>query len=189
MDPLEKFIHNNRDAFDRATPPDHLFDDIRFNDHPTKTKRLYSPLAKWSFRAAAAILIFVTAWFMNDLYDQKNNDMAMNNKAKSKNREMIYELREAEAFYTARISNNLQRIATLTSSRPGLLESVNTDIEELDIAYGELKKDLGDNAANTEVVEAMIQNYRLKLDILEQILSQIEEKNNPQNNDIPNYEI
>lgn len=189
MDPLEKFIHNNRDAFDQATPPDNLFNGIRFENNPTKIKKLYSPLAKWSLRAAAAILIFITAWFMNDLYDQKNNDMALNRKAKSQDRAIAYELREAEAFYSARISNNLQRIATLTSNRPGLLESVNTDIEELDIAYGELKKDLGDNAANTEVVEAMIQNYRLKLDILEQILSQIEEKNNPKNNDIPNYEI
>lgn len=189
MDPLEKFIHNNRDAFDQATPPDNLWDGIRFESSPTKIKKRYSPLVKWSFRAAAAILIFVTAWFMNDLYDQKNNDMAINIEVKSKNREIVYELKEAEAFYSARITQNLKRIATLASNRPGLMESVNTDIKELDIVYGELKKDLGDNAANTEVVEAMIQNYRLKLDILEQILSQIEEKNIPQHNETPNYEI
>ena len=39
--------------------------------------------------------------------------------------------------------------------------------------FNELKIDLKDDAANEEVIEAMIQNYRIKLQILEEILTQL----------------
>ena len=39
---------------------------------------------------------------------------------------------------------------------------------ELDSVYISLKSDLKDNIANHEVIEAMIQNYRLRISILEE---------------------
>jgi predicted CopG family antitoxin len=53
-----------------------------------------------------------------------------------------------------------------------------TDMEELDEVYAELKEDLKDNASNPEVIEAMILNYRVKLEILEDLLNQLKEKEN-----------
>ena len=52
------------------------------------------------------------------------------------------------------------------------------DMEELDEVYNELKEDLKDNASNPEVIEAMILNYRVKLEILEDLLNQLKEKEN-----------
>ncbi len=187
MDALEKFIAHNREAFDNATPPEDLWGDLQAVLPEQKTRPLYRNVIKWTARAAAAILIFASAWFLNDIRDHKaqQNTMAMDKSAAS---HIINELREAEAFYTARISQNKKRIASFASQQPGLMESVDMDLNELDAVYNELKKDLGDNAANQEVVEAMIQNYRLKLDILEQILEQLEEKSN-NTNAVQNYEI
>ena len=42
----------------------------------------------------------------------------------------------------------------------------------------ELKNDLKDNVGNPEVVEAMINQYRMKVQILESLLNQIKEKEN-----------
>ena len=53
-----------------------------------------------------------------------------------------------------------------------------TDMEELDEVYVELKEDLKDNASNPEVIEAMILNYRVKLEILEDLLNQLKQKEN-----------
>jgi len=55
--------------------------------------------------------------------------------------------------------------------------------------YEELKNDLDDHAANQEIIEAMIQNYRLRLGILEQILAQLIEKNETQAIQSNHYEI
>jgi predicted CopG family antitoxin len=52
------------------------------------------------------------------------------------------------------------------------------DMEELDEVYLELKKDLKDNVSNPEVIEAMVLNYRVKLEILEDLLNQLNEKEN-----------
>jgi hypothetical protein len=47
----------------------------------------------------------------------------------------------------------------------------------MDKAFDEIKKDLQDDAANEEVIEAMMNHYRLKLEILERMLDEIKEHN------------
>ena len=51
------------------------------------------------------------------------------------------------------------------------------DLEAMDKAFAELKGDLEDNVDNEEVVAAMMENYQLKLRILEEILSELEKEN------------
>jgi hypothetical protein len=185
MDSLEKYIIDNRQEFNNVEPPADLFEGIAFEADEHVTIPLYKKLAKWSVRAAAAILIFASAWLLNDLRD--HNDQVA--KIDDQSLEIIKELKEAEAFYNARITHNKHRIASFASNNPGIMESVNTDLEQLDAVYNELKNDLGDNAANQEIVEAMIQNYRLKLDILEEILQQLEEKSNTNKKESISYEL
>ena len=53
------------------------------------------------------------------------------------------------------------------------------EMQETEEYYSnELKEDLRDNASNPEVIEAMIVNYRVKLEILEDLLHQLKEKEN-----------
>lgn len=186
MDSLEKFIIENKAEFNHVEPPADMFDGIAFEYESDEQQKIpfYKKATKWGVRAAAAIIIFMVAWTLNDLRDHNQEEVL----AKSENIEIIKELKEAEAFYNARINHNMDRITTLASHQPGLVESVNMDLEQLDAVYNELKNDLGDNAANQEVIEAMIQNYRLKLDILEEILEQLEEKSNNKKAS-ENYEI
>ena len=56
-------------------------------------------------------------------------------------------------------------------------------MEELDEVYDELKEDLKDNASNPEVIEAMILNYKVKLEILEDLLEQLKAKENQDEED------
>ena len=58
---------------------------------------------------------------------------------------------------------------------------IKRDLSELDAIFLELKKDLNDNANNQEVIEAMIQNYMMKLEILEDMLEQIKPTKNTNN--------
>ena len=85
------------------------------------------------------------------------------------------ELAEAEIYYGQLVNEKLEIIRTTQGEvDPVILEEMSL----LDSAYVELKMDLKDNADNEEVVNAMIQNYRLKLMILEQILESIQEEEN-----------
>ena len=59
------------------------------------------------------------------------------------------------------------------------MAAVYQDLSELDSIYGALQQDLRDNIANDEIVEAMIQNYILKIEILEDLLDYLDESSSP----------
>ena len=67
----------------------------------------------------------------------------------------------------------MDELKPVMANCPALAEELNYDMTELDSVYTDLKKDLKDNMANQEVVEAIIENYRLKIRILEELLSEI----------------
>ena len=50
------------------------------------------------------------------------------------------------------------------------------DLEEMDAVFADLKADLNENVDNEEVIMAMMENYRLKLQILEEILNELEKE-------------
>lgn len=83
----------------------------------------------------------------------------------------VPEWQETEQFYTTQIKEKMQ---VLETKRGQLDHSVFDDLDMLDAAFLELKKDLQDNADNQEVIEAMIESYQIKLQILEEILQEIE---------------
>ena len=81
------------------------------------------------------------------------------------------ELAEARNYYTSEINVRLVAARKLVDD-----PSVFRDLDELDKAFAELKNDLKDNADNEEVIIAMMENYQLKLKILDRILSHLKEK-------------
>ena len=90
-------------------------------------------------------------------------------------RDISPELAETEYFYSTQVQEKLTIIKT---SNAYVDPEVMDNLKSLDREYDDLKKDLKDNADNEEVVAAMIDNYRLKLDILEQILQEIRQHKN-----------
>lgn len=82
------------------------------------------------------------------------------------------ELAETEYYYSQQVA---EKLSIIKASNAEVGQEVVANLMSLDSAYQELKRDLKDNADNEEVVSAMITNYRLKLDILEQILKEIKQ--------------
>jgi len=56
---------------------------------------------------------------------------------------------------------------------PELKNDIENDLEELNVMYKKLEEDLNDDFYNREVIEAMIQNNRLKLEMVDRVLNQI----------------
>jgi hypothetical protein len=124
--------------------------------------------SKSSFRyvwRAAAILFLVSATALA---------VIMQSRIGGGEEMMLYrispELAEAEAFYNDLIA---EKISIIQTSIPDN-DFYKADIDMLNGAYDDLKKDLKDNADNQEVVEAMIANYKIRLTMLERILHEID---------------
>lgn len=177
-DKLEKYILDHRDDFDDQVPDPALWDKIDTRKAPVI--RINWKDIAW--KVAAVAVIFVAAYYFHDYIDSRkqysNNHLRKNSEMNSP---IVKELIEAEAYYTSQINIRKEEVFRLTASNPDVRHEIDDEMIDLDRVYTELKEDLKDNADNEEVIEAMIQNYRLKLDILEEMLVRLKQSNESQN--------
>lgn len=107
----------------------------------------------------------------NYSYTATNNSVNV----KSKNNDTLpAELLEATQYYAEQINKTRSLIMNCASYNKGIDQQVNTEFAQLDTVYRSLRNDLKDNIDNSEVLEAMILNYRMRLEILESIMQQLE---------------
>ncbi len=168
-DRLEDFVRQHREEFDLREPDPSVWLKINPANAPAvKEKR---PM-RWLRVAAAIAVIF--AGSSAGIYFLTGG----NNEADLYSQELYMEMQETEAFYTMMVSDRYEELKPYLASDPLANEMLSADMEELDEVYHELKNDLKDNISNPEVIEAMVLNYRIKLEILEDLLNQLKEKEN-----------
>ena len=168
-DRLEDFVRQHREEFDLREPDPSVWLKINPANAPVvKEKR---PM-RWLRVAAAIAVIF--AGSSAGIYFLTGG----NNEADLYSQELYMEMQETEAFYKMMVSDRYEELRPYLASDPVANEMLSADLEELDEVYHELKNDLKDNISNPEVIEAMVLNYRIKLEILEDLLNQLKEKEN-----------
>jgi hypothetical protein len=175
MEKLEEQIRRNRDDLDKYDPPAGTWRKIR-ND----LKKGKSMRREWISVAAMIVVVLGTALILfrpefrwSDSDSRNNNNEGITH--------LSPQLKETEVYYNNLI-NSLYREATpLLTNNPDLKNELNADLSQLDSICSDIKKDLKDNISNQDVVEAMIQNYRIKIRILEEMLTTLKEnENNPE---------
>lgn len=187
-DPLESFIRKNREAFDDSLPSAEVWEKISKDlDSDRKRTIAWRP---YLWRAAAVILVFALSWVVHDLVDR--NTVSINSSGIAES-QLDYspaarELLEAEAYYSNQIQEMEESFLSLTQDQPELRKDVMTEMSELDSVYVQLKHDLRDQASNEEIIEAMIQNYRVRLMILDEMLRQLKSAGATEKKEV-NYEV
>jgi hypothetical protein len=167
-DRLEDFVVKNREEFDVREPDPSLW--LKINPENSRGKNIKR--LNW-FRYAAAVAV-IFASFSAGIYFLSG----MGSGPEDLYGDLYKEILETEAYYSSMISQKYNELQPYITSSPELKEELDYDLNELDEIYFELKEDLKDNVGNPEVIDAMIQQYRMKVEILEQLLNQIKEKKN-----------
>jgi len=166
-DRLEEFVRNHSEEFDILEPRQELWKNIEKSIKPRRTLgwKYYVSRAAIVVFLIGATLIGQRVWMSRGQnITARNSDIEIN----------IPELKEAEMYYDGMINAKLNEVKPMLSGYPTLEVELESDLSELDSIYSALKNDLKDDIANQEVIEAMIQNYRLRIEILEDILSFLE---------------
>jgi hypothetical protein len=169
-DRFEKFIRENRENFNFREPDPRIWKKIEADIH-ARRKFDWRLIMK---RAAVVVMIFAASYIVNEMIHRLNDKGFKAQKSTGNNKENIIPgLIETEAYYTSLVNQKLDELKPIIANCPSLEKELNVDMSELDSVYVELKSDLKDNMANQEVIEAIIENYRLKITILEDILTEI----------------
>jgi len=172
MDRFEEYIRKNRDDLDIYKPSPLLWRRIRNGLNPDK-----QIVRRWiSIAASVAVLITTSLIFYQIGKASRISDDTLD-----PDRGLTIanpQLKEAEIYYNNQINMLFSEAAPLLTGNPELERELNYDISQIDSIYADLKKDLKDNIANQEVVEALIHNYMIKIKILEEMLAILKENDN-----------
>lgn len=165
MKKLEDFVREHRDDFDSKLPSPELWGQIEFKMKKKKPR----VISLWRRTAAiAAILtIAIISTFLLNTHQKEYKKYANVSDPE------IINLLETEAYYAKKVSFQMKEINKCYKIYPELKSDIESDLNELDNMYKELENDLNDNFYNREVIEAMIQNNRVRLEIVDRVLHQI----------------
>ncbi|MBN2274060.1 MAG: hypothetical protein JXR41_15840 [Bacteroidales bacterium] len=183
---FEEFVRNKREEFDFREPDPALWKKIETSIKPRR-------IINWRIivsRAAAVLIIFAASYVVHELINSDSINLALKKQRQKPSKELLIpELQEAEMYYSGLISQKLQEIEPILLNCPGVEEELKFEMSELDSLYTDLKNDLKDNIANQEVIEAIIENYRLRIDILEELLSELDPEDEICISKINDYEL
>lgn len=182
MDKFEEHIRMNREDLDRYNPSTGIWKKI---NRQTGAKKPHLNL--WLSIAAMVIVILGTALLLfrpgirlsDSKHTIKKDDVQTTDNT---------QLKETEIYYNNLVNSLYHEATPLLTQSPEIAKELNTDISQLDSIGSDIKKDLKENVSNREVVEALIQNYRIKIRLLEDMLIILkEDEGNPEKN--KNYEL
>ncbi len=176
-DKFKNFVDKHRDSFEDYEEDYNLLWETVSAELDKKDKKRGN---SFFMKIAASILILLVAGSL--ILVSTSNDNGTDESISY----FPEELAEAAFHYQGMINDRMELIK---SSNRDIDQDIFNDLNLLDQAYLELKSDLKDDADNEEVVQAMIQNYKIKLDILEAILDELqrtdeERKDEDNKNDI-----
>jgi hypothetical protein len=166
-DKLESFVRENRQEFDQFEPSPQSWEKIskQLEEQGKKSpKRL-----NWLSIAAAIIVIVTIPAIVYQLH-QTEQPQAGNFTQIDPD---VQQLIEAEAYYAQEVSGKLTEIRRCYNMYPDLKDEIEGDLIELENMYRSLKSDLKENISNKEVIEAMIENNRNRLKLVDEVLEQI----------------
>ena len=175
MDNLEKFITDNRKDFDEEFSADKfsnnlwskISSELEKPTQETKVVRMVSVRKVWQMAACFATLLMVGLAAQFYYFQQQNIEQASIEK-------LAPELAEAENFYFLQISQTKTILKGYNLKEIGV-ETDLKEIENLDNAYKELRKEFYDAGDKTAIISAMIQNLQLRADLLNQKLQIIKQ--------------
>lgn len=162
MDNFEKHISNNKQMFNEHSPNKAKMW-AAISEELEKEKPTVIPLWKSSkFRVAASIvLILGVLSIIGFNFNNKSNNMANQ------------ELQEIDMHYQGMVSYQVKLVKNNTQLSSVDKEEFLLFINELDEEYEMLKLELGQNLDNQLVLEAIIGNYKKRIELIENLLHQI----------------
>ncbi|MBN1950508.1 MAG: hypothetical protein JW801_04850 [Bacteroidales bacterium] len=182
-DRLEEFVRSHQEEFDVFEPSEELWGKIQ---HVLKPRQQIRWTYYLSRVAVVAVIIGGTLIAQRMFTEQREKP------AKPRVAEVeidIPELREAEVYYTGMLNEKLEEVKPYLAGNPDLQDELEMDLSELDSIYVSLKNDLKDDIANQEVLEAMIQNYRLRISLLEDMLEYLAPEEDELNSNTGLYDL
>lgn len=185
MNRLEDIIKKERSVFDDREPSDGHFERFSFK----LATRLHAGTAKRSIlpyllkAAVVTLLITLSSLWTFDHFVRPNL------KTKMTLSEVSPEYREVESYYVQQVNFMENEFSSLGLSTPEQKEALTKEMISMDSVYTELQKDLRANPNDQRIIDAMINHYQTKIEVMSYILEQLKEIKAETTNPVSHEEV
>ncbi len=162
MDELKNIIDKNRQLFDSAEPLDghfEKFEKMLMAKQQTKSRSIVWPtLLKV---ASIAILVVLSGLYVTEHFFLSNIQAVQQNR----------EFNEAQQYYIQQVDLRVGEIEQMESMlTPEQKEILLDEMTQMDAMYKKLQNDYKAMPNDPRIIQAMLQHYQMKMDILNRII-------------------
>jgi len=193
---LERFIRDNREAFDHMDPSPALWDKIGEavgEEKKNTTRVVRMSWARWAVAATLFLALAGTLGYMFFLKDTSTQRQVAKTEEKQDSLSEPVDplVSQIDPQYAKLVSQFTEVIETkqlelrkLEKDDPALYKQFSGDIHKLDSAYQVLRSTLNANPNTEQLLQAMISNLQMQIDLLNQQLSIIKKIKDPKSEKI-----
>jgi hypothetical protein len=184
-DKLERFVRDNREDFDVFEPRADLWKDLEKGlghkkrplwQHPLGSGFSTSRRMVWQIAATVLLVLGLGGfWYVNQKYGMTEQpDMVVFNPTYARTVQQ----------YTRLIEDKRGELKTVLESNPALYQQFASDLDRLEKTYQNLKQELPKTPNQEMMIQAMVQNLKMQIDLLNQqlmIIQRIKQQSNETN--------
>lgn len=166
---LEDIVEENRSLFDDLEPYEGHLERFRKKLNSKAQKDIKS-IVPYLLKAAVVTLLVTLSslWLFDNFIVPLGKNVKISR--------FSPEYKETEAYYMRQVELKENELYELDfSSNPEQLEMLQKELTEMDEVYSQLQKDLKKNSNDQRVINAMIDHYQTKLNVMSYIVNQLKE--------------
>lgn len=172
MKTIDEIIRSNRDFFEDAEPSKGHFErferklEARFGSATVKRS-----IVPYLLKAAVVTLLVTLSslWTWDNFINPGRNKMTLG--------DVSPQYKEVENYYIHQVNLMESEMSTLTND-PAHNEMLKKEMKSMDSVYVQLQKDLKANPNDERIINAMIEHYQTKVEVMSYILNQLKEIRN-----------
>lgn len=173
MSDLEKYIKAHREEFDLVEPQSGHAERFALQMEKQLHGDHKSRMLFWRIAASVIILVVLSLSIWLPKMDNPEN-VQYSSLSLS---DISTEFAEVENYYKSRLEEESKKLEALSTNDPEVA-AYQKEIENLGIIYSDLEKQLYQSGTHEQVIQAMIENLRLRLTLIENL----EKKNSTESN-------
>lgn len=168
MENIENKIMRNREAFDNAEPEEGHYDRFIQKLGQISQTRMHS-IPYYLKVAIVLLLVSLSSILIYEMVIQPRFERNIYSFGK-----LSPEYREVEDYFIRSINVKYNNLQNLNMEDKIQKDMIIEELREMDEIYQSLSKELENDPNNERLINAMIQHYQLKLDILNDLTDQLE---------------
>ena len=168
MDKLDKIFFEHRDNFDEEPQTGHF---ERFEQRLKQVERKQPKSILSPFLKVAAVLVIVLL-SANLFFTIRSPKQKIKETAANRN-----EINEASFYYTSKINTGIRELEAMANEgigSPNEIVQIKHELSEMDSLFLNLQQEYKANPNDERIINAMIEYYQTKLDIVNTIKTDLE---------------